>query len=254
MGEAEHAELTVLGDNRSLIDGAYAEYGFSVYIRVSSPSGEKRLLFDVSGSPWMLLHNARLLSAEVEDVDYVVISHMHRDHYAALPELADILNPRRVYLPEPRGVSQRVAEVLRGVAVEKTVYVRRRTVITEGVTAIGPVGSSGEVSLLVEASGRRLLIVACGHAHIKQVLYWAGRGHYDVVMGGFHLKNAPRSYIEELAEALWGAAGLVVGLHCTHWGAWLLPQLLGSRYIDGGVGLRVTLDPLGVWLHPQPSL
>ncbi len=254
MDEAEYAEVTVLGDNVSLVDGAYAEYGFSVYIRVSSGGSEKRLLFDVSGSPWMLLHNARLLNARIEDVDYVVISHMHRDHYAALPELASILNPRRVYLPEPRGLSQRVAEVLRGIAVEKTVYVRRRVVITAGVTAIGPVASSGEVSLLVEAGGRRLLLVACGHAHIKQILYWAGRRSYDAVMGGFHLKNAARAYMEELAETLREAAGLVVGLHCTHWGAHILSMLLGSRYVDGGVGLRLTLDPLGARLYPQPAL
>ncbi len=254
MDRADYAEILVVGDNVSLVEGAYTDYGLSMYIRVRVGNVEKRLLFDVSGSPWMLLHNARLLGANVANIDYVVISHMHRDHYAALTPLADLLNPRRVYLPEPRGVSQRVSEVLEGVRVEKTVYVRRRMVIAPGVTIIGPVASSGEVSLLIEAAGSRLLLIACGHAPVKQVIYWAGGGSFDVVAGGFHLKNATRGYIEELAALLYEKAGVTIGLHCTHWGADLLRMLMGTRYVDGGVGLRISVDSLGLRFYPQQSL
>ena len=254
MDRADYAEILVVGDNVSLVEDAYTDYGLSLYIRVSTGGAEKRLLFDVSGSPWMLLHNARLLGIDVTDVDYVVISHMHRDHYAALAPLATLLNPRRVYLPEPRGVSQRVSEVLEGVRVEKTVYVRRRVVIAPGVTLIGPVASSGEVSVLVEAAGLRILLIACGHAPVKQVVYWAGGGRFDVIAGGFHLKNATRGYIEELASLLYEKAGITIGLHCSHWGSGLLKMLLGTRYIDGGVGLRIVADRLGLQIYPQQSL
>lgn len=254
MERADYAEILVLGDNIALVDGAYTDYGLSIYIRVGNGTVEKRLLFDVSGSPWMLLHNAKLLGAEITDIDYIVISHMHRDHYAAITPLASLLNPRRVYLPEPRGVSQRVSEVLEGVRVEKTVYVRRRAVIAPGVTLIGPIASSGEVSMLVEAAGHRILLIACGHAPVKQVIYWAGGGRFDIVAGGFHLKNATRDYIEELGSLLYEKAGYTIGLHCTHWGSWLLRILLGARYIEGGVGLRIVADRLGLGIYPPRFL
>ena len=254
METADRAELTVLVDNVAVDERLVTVYGLSVYIRVYNGGSSKSLLFDVSGSPWALLHNARVLGVDIDGVDYVVISHMHRDHYAALPRVADILRPRRVYLPEPRGVSSRVSEVLEGVSVEKTVYLRGRVVIAPGVTVFGPVGSSGEVSLLVSAGGSSLLVVACGHAPLKQVLYWAGRSEYDVVMGGFHLKNSGREYIEEIAGLLWEKSRLVVGLHCSHWGSWLLSVLLGSRYVDGGAGLRIVAEPGLLRLHPPPAL
>ncbi len=254
MEKADKAEVRVVVDNVALDPRLVTEYGLAIHIRVWNGGSEKNLFFDVSGSPWALIHNAKLMGIDLGSVDYIVISHMHRDHYAALTALGNLLHPRRVYLPEPRGVSTRVSEVLEGVEVERTVYLRGRVVIAPGVTVFGPVGSSGEVSVLLDAGDYTLLLVACGHAPLKQVLYWAGRSYYDIVMGGFHLKNATREYVEEIGGILWKKAGVTIGLHCSHWGSWLLSRLLGTRYVEGGAGLRIVVEPGFLRCDPRPSL
>ncbi len=254
MEQADEATITVLVDNFSLVDDAHTEYGLSIHIEVEGRGRRHSILFDTSGSPWALLHNAKLLGIDLTSVEYVIISHMHRDHYYALRSLWGLLHPKLVYLPEPIGVSNRVYEVLEKGRVEETSVVRGRVVVAPGVEVFGPVASSGEVSVLVEAGGRRALLVACGHAPLRHIIYWSRRNAFDVVMGGFHLKNGGRRRIEEVYEALWDRASLVVGLHCSHWGSWLLKPLLGSRYVEGGVGLRIVLSRSSLHLHPQPSL
>ncbi|AEM39589.1 beta-lactamase superfamily hydrolase [Pyrolobus fumarii 1A] len=255
MEKPEYARLTVLVDNLSLREDLATDYGLSIYIEVGSGASKWRLLFDVSGSPWALLHNARLLGTPIERVDHIIISHMHRDHYYALRELGEVLKPRIVYLPEPRGVSNRVSEILENVMVERTAYVRGRVTVAPGVEAFGPVGSSGEISLTLNVADYRLLIVACGHAGLRQIFYWSNAKHVDILMGGFHLKNASRDDIEEVAHLALERANLVIGLHCTHWGSGLLGTLLGTRYIDGGVGLTLSLDSRsGLLLYPPLAL
>ncbi len=254
MEQADRAVATILVDNIALVDDAYTEYGLSLHVRVEARNREFNILFDTSGSPWALLHNAKLLGIDPARIDYVVISHMHRDHYYALKSLWGLLRPKLVYLPEPVGVSSRVSEILETGRVERTSLVKNRAVIAPGVEVFGPVASSGEVSMIVETRGARMLLVACGHAPMRHVLYWSRRDSFDVVMGGFHLKNGGRRRIEEVYEALRDKAAWVVGLHCTHWGSWLLRPLLGSRFIEGGVGLRICLSSSSLHFYPQPSL
>jgi 7,8-dihydropterin-6-yl-methyl-4-(beta-D-ribofuranosyl)aminobenzene 5'-phosphate synthase len=69
-------ELTVLVDNNTLIDRYFlGEPGVSYLLE----TGGKRVLFDVGYSD-AFLTNARKLSIDLRDVDYVVLSHGHMDH------------------------------------------------------------------------------------------------------------------------------------------------------------------------------
>ena len=69
-------KLTVLMDNNTLIDGYFlAEPGVSYLVEVDG----KRNLFDVGYSE-AFITNARKLSIDLLDVDFVVLSHAHLDH------------------------------------------------------------------------------------------------------------------------------------------------------------------------------
>ncbi len=69
-------KLTVLMDNNTLIDRYFlAEPGVSYLIEVDG----KRILFDV-GYSGAFITNARKLSIDLLDVDFVVLSHAHLDH------------------------------------------------------------------------------------------------------------------------------------------------------------------------------
>ncbi len=79
-------KLTVLIDNNTLIGRFFrGEPGVSYHIE----DGDKRILFDVGYSD-AFINNARELSVDLSDIDYVVLSHGHLDHTWGLGPLVQL--------------------------------------------------------------------------------------------------------------------------------------------------------------------
>jgi len=127
--EVDRVEVTVLVDNYTDLllmqgnefvkrpsvvppRGFLAEHGFACLIKTVIGSEEHVVLMDVGISGTCLLHNARLLEADLGRVEALVLSHGHFDHCGGLaevvPKLAkgipvilhpDALLPRRLNLP-----------------------------------------------------------------------------------------------------------------------------------------------------------
>lgn len=57
------------------VRGLQGEHGLSLLVE----AGEHKVLFDTGASD-LFLRNARLLGLDLSDVEYVVLSHGHRDH------------------------------------------------------------------------------------------------------------------------------------------------------------------------------
>ncbi|WP_066504811.1 MBL fold metallo-hydrolase [Abyssisolibacter fermentans] len=74
-------KLSVLVDNNAM-NIMYAEWGLSYYIEES----DKKILFDL-GSSNLFIENAEKMKINLEDLDYVVISHGHWDHVWGLQYL-----------------------------------------------------------------------------------------------------------------------------------------------------------------------
>lgn len=68
-----------------------AENGISFLLKATTGGRTTTILFDAGMSPIPLVHNARLLGIDLTEVDQVVLSHGHPDHfggiYAALAEI-----------------------------------------------------------------------------------------------------------------------------------------------------------------------
>ena len=66
---------------------------------------EKTILFDTGGDGAVLLRNARTLGSAVQDVDAVVISHVHGDHVGGLAGFLEENPDVTVYVPQSFPVS-----------------------------------------------------------------------------------------------------------------------------------------------------
>lgn len=60
------------------------ENGISVHVDAAIGPYRYRVLFDVGMTSWVLERNANALGISLDDVDHVVISHGHPDHYGGL--------------------------------------------------------------------------------------------------------------------------------------------------------------------------
>jgi 7,8-dihydropterin-6-yl-methyl-4-(beta-D-ribofuranosyl)aminobenzene 5'-phosphate synthase len=64
-----------------------AEHGLSCLLKVYADSEEHVVLMDAGVSAACLFHNADLLKVDLSQVESVVLSHGHFDHFGSLPEL-----------------------------------------------------------------------------------------------------------------------------------------------------------------------
>ena len=85
--------ITILCENSvGPISGTLGEHGFAAL--VEHPAGS--LLFD-TGQGATLLHNARRLNRQLEQVEAVVLSHGHYDHTGGLVPLLEHTGPKTVF-------------------------------------------------------------------------------------------------------------------------------------------------------------
>lgn len=76
--------LAVLADNRTKDGALETEHGLSVYI----DTGKIKVLMDTGASD-LFMRNAAVMGIDLTDVDYVFISHAHRDHAGGLSYLLE---------------------------------------------------------------------------------------------------------------------------------------------------------------------
>jgi 7,8-dihydropterin-6-yl-methyl-4-(beta-D-ribofuranosyl)aminobenzene 5'-phosphate synthase len=62
----------------------FAEHGFSILIRVFSEDKSSFVLFDTGGSPKGIVENSKRMGINLSEVDSIVISHGHYDHFGGL--------------------------------------------------------------------------------------------------------------------------------------------------------------------------
>jgi 7,8-dihydropterin-6-yl-methyl-4-(beta-D-ribofuranosyl)aminobenzene 5'-phosphate synthase len=74
-----------------------AEHGFSMLIRVFNEGKSNSILFDTGSSPNGILENAKRMGLDLSEVECIVLSHGHYDHFGGLLSAVKAVN--RVNLP-----------------------------------------------------------------------------------------------------------------------------------------------------------
>lgn len=109
--EADRLEITILVDNYTdmlvaestdickrphlpIPHTLLAEHGFSCLIKVFAGDEKHTLLMDAAVTPACLFSNARFLKADLSELEAIILSHGHPDHFFGLDELLKFLNEK----------------------------------------------------------------------------------------------------------------------------------------------------------------
>ena len=180
----EGLTITIIYDNNEYDERLETAWGFSCLVE----GLEKTILFDTGGDSAMLLRNMRKLGIDPQDVEVIVISHIHYDHLGGLPGFLEENKEVTVYLPEylPESIKDTVRE-----SGAELVEVREPVKICERAYSTGELGDwIKEQSLAIETGKGLVVITGCAHPGVVNVVREAKKllkSDVHLVLGGFHL-------------------------------------------------------------------
>lgn len=188
------------------------EHGLSLYVEALG----KRMLFDFGGSD-LFLENAKKIGVDLSLVDFAVLSHGHNDHGGGLNTFLQVNKKAPVYV-NPYAFEPHYNKKGGYIGLEKLpssnriIWVEKSAKIHTGLTVFNcngselsfPINANGhtkiacgvslpedylhEQYLMIEESGKRVLLSGCSHKGILNIMDWVKPTH---LIGGFHFSKLP---------------------------------------------------------------
>ncbi len=232
--------LIILYDNYEGIPGLKTDWGFSCLVKTR----RENILFDTGGNSEILLSNMEKLGVKSEEIDSIVLSHIHADHTGGLFGVLQKNSNATVFLPTsfPEEFKERIKSY--GASV---VEISREEKISENVLSTGELGFSiKEQSLVIKTSKGLIVITGCAHPGIVKIIEKAmeltGKKVF-LVLGGFHLLNKSEAEIKEIIKEF-RELGVerVAPSHCSgDLTRRLFQQEYGEKFIENGAGKVINI-------------
>lgn len=241
MKTCESSTFLITYDNNPHDSRLQTSWGFSCLVRRDPTT----ILFDAGGDSRILLSNMDKLQIHPEDIDVVVLSHIHGDHTGGLAGLLKKNHRLTVYLPVsfPQSLKDEIKGY--GASVEEVSASRE---IAPGVYTTGQLGDAiQEQSLTVKTHQGLVVITGCAHPGIVDIVKAVRQKHNEtvyLVMGGFHLGGTAIPQIQSVIQSL-QKLGVknVAPCHCTGDGArTLFQRYYGNHYMGAGVGTSISIQ------------
>lgn len=230
-------KLTVLVDNNTIIDNYFmGEPALSFVLEVDN----KKIIFDTGYSD-LFLQNAKQMNMDLEDIDFIVLSHGHNDHIGGLKHLLNknfskkvelIAHPlvfnKKIYDDNEfigSDVSEQQAKNIFSLKLSKNPYQ-----ITPNLTFLGEIPrltnfesqtSIGNIilqeqtvpdylyddsALVYKKDGKLTIITGCSHSGIVNIVRYAKQlcncNNISAIIGGFHLSGSNITLINETIKFL----------------------------------------------------
>ena len=231
--------ITIIYDNNRFDERLRPDWGFSCLIR----GLEKTILFDTGASGEILLSNMQVLGIAPEEVQVIVISHIHGDHVGGLLDLLERNTHVEVWLPE--SFPERLKGKIKAKGARIVEVTAPAKILSQAYTT-GEMGAVREQSLIVAAEKGLVVITGCSHPGILNIVSRA-KSLLDeevyLVLGGFHLAGTSAESIGTIASGLKSlGVSRVAPLHCSGDTArQIFREYYDDRCILGGVGLVIRI-------------
>jgi 7,8-dihydropterin-6-yl-methyl-4-(beta-D-ribofuranosyl)aminobenzene 5'-phosphate synthase len=227
--------IIVIYDNNEFYPELETGWGFSCVIKLKN----KNILFDTGADSPTLLSNMEKLGIRPEEIDIIVLSHMHSDHTGGLDGFLNENSNVTVYLPAsfPNSIKNRIIA-----AGAKYVEIGNSSKIMENVYSTGELGTGIiEQSLIIETEKGLVVITGCAHPGIVNIVRASkellNKDIY-LVLGGFHLGSTTDAEIGNIINSFRSLGIEKAGpCHCSGDRARdLFKQEYKEDYIEIGVG------------------
>jgi len=201
------------------------------------------LLFDTGGDGATLLSNMSILGLDLQQIDHVVLSHIHGDHTGGLAAILATGTKPVVYVPSSFPASFK--DQLR--APTQVVEIRESITMREGVYSTGELGSGIiEQSLVLDTVEGPVVITGCAHPGIVDIVTRVREvhdGEIHLVIGGFHLRAKSRGGLQDIADSLRGlGVQKLAPCHCTGDQAMrMFAEEWGCDFVANGVGRMIEI-------------
>jgi len=235
----ENTSLTIVYDNNPYDHRLQTRWGFACWLQY----GDTVVLFDTGGDGSILLNNLRTLGLDPQNVDLVVLSHIHGDHTGGIEKLLGTGVRPEVYVPVtfPTRYKNQLREL---VAVHE---VNGPKEIVPGIYTTGEMGTGiREQGLVIRTNQGLVVITGCAHPGIVEMVRRAKNvvgGEIYLVVGGFHLGGTSASRIREISsEFRQLGVQKLAPCHCTgDQGMRIFAAEFGDNYVRCGVGRVIDL-------------
>jgi len=231
------ANITILDvyDNVEFNPKFKTGFGFACVVKLK----DKTILFDTGGDSPTLLSNLETAGIKPEDIDIILLSHIHGDHVNGLLGFLE-KNPNiKVYVPSSFPSSFKNQIISTGA---ELINISNPVRIIEGVYSTGELGTwIKEQSLVINSDKGLVIITGCAHPGIVNIIRKA-KDMFDkniyLVLGGFHLSAASDSELKNIIESFRELeVEKTAPSHCTGERAReLFKQEYKNNFIETGVG------------------
>src|SRR6516165_8721132 len=209
--------VTILYDSFGKNPSLTMDWGFAALVEY----GGKRILFDTGNNAKIFEHNVKAAGVDLQNIDFVVISHRHADHTSGITYLLRVNPNVPIYVPdEPwglfaRGVKNDFYRKDASLPSEMRYYgghppeileagtpwpganfvpVSQRTEVAPGIFIFSGVSTSPgtlelqELTLAIKSPQGVILIVGCSHPGVEHILEEATAidTHINILFGGLH--------------------------------------------------------------------
>ncbi len=236
------ANITILDvyDNVEFNPDFKTGFGFACVVKLK----DKTILFDTGGDSQTLLSNLETANIKPEDIDIILLSHIHGDHVGGLLGFLE-KNPNvKVYVPAsfPSSFKNQIASTG-----AELIDVSNPVKIIEGVYSTGELGTwIKEQSLVIDSDKGLVVITGCAHPGIVNIVRKAKdmfNKKLYLVLGGFHLSAAGDSELKNIIKSFRELeVEKTAPSHCTGERAReLFKQEYKDNFIENGVGKEIRI-------------
>jgi 7,8-dihydropterin-6-yl-methyl-4-(beta-D-ribofuranosyl)aminobenzene 5'-phosphate synthase len=243
-GQITELTITVVYDNNPYDNRLKTAWGISCLVDFNG----RCILFDTGGDSPTLLSNMEKLQIQPDQIDTIVLSHIHGDHVGGLEGLLERNCDVTVYLPKsfPKDFKDKVkaagaelCEVHEAMEVDGDSSVYTTGELDGGVK---------EQSLVIRTEAGLVVITGCAHPGVVNIVekakgIFSGKEEVLFVMGGFHLGGVSEPRIKEIITSFKEMGVRYVGpCHCSGDTArGLFKEAYGESFLEVGVGRIITL-------------